>query len=325
MDIHDPRSVVDFQKFTFSGHLRSHVYKVLDETIKLGHADYACYWALELLCSGLVHSLWNTLFHSAAIHLNRAAPNAFLYLVQKYEEFAPHEGRYSVMNMTDIRNNADVRYLMCEVAATLALTRKSKIPAFPKIKPEHDFADVVVHENLKAPSATYARPIMKEEDALSLFVSINELAYCLRPETKDTTRALYWVAWILKYVAYHKKYNKVEFTFSFRPNTYVEDKHLRLPIWLIWEVIWNATRTSPQQTTLTPYIDALYKMYCLRWTPGDMKKRLPFLLNAILFINESHTLDIHYAVPHDPTTVSNVTSNIPQWISAIIQTQKTFS
>ena len=53
MDIHDSRTVLDFQKFTFSGHLRAHVYKVLDENIKLGHADYACYWTLELICSGL--------------------------------------------------------------------------------------------------------------------------------------------------------------------------------------------------------------------------------------------------------------------------------
>jgi hypothetical protein len=55
MNVIDSRSVVDFQKFTFSGHLRQHVYKVLNENVKLGHADYACYWALELLCSGLVH------------------------------------------------------------------------------------------------------------------------------------------------------------------------------------------------------------------------------------------------------------------------------
>ena len=83
MDIHDSRTVVDFQKFTFSGHLRTHVYKVLNENIKLGHADYACYWSLELLCSGLVNSLWQTLFEAAAQHINRATPNVFLYLVKR--------------------------------------------------------------------------------------------------------------------------------------------------------------------------------------------------------------------------------------------------
>lgn len=325
MDIHDSRSVLDFQKFTFSGHMRAHVYKVLDENIKLGHGDYAGYWSLELLCSGLTHSLWNTLFHSAAVHINRAAPNAFLYLVQKYEEYMPHEGRYSVMSMTDIRNNADVRFLICEVAASLAMCRKSKLPPIPKIKPEHDFVADVLKENLRAPSASYARPLMKDEDAMNIYVAVNEFAYCLRPEARDATRALYWMAWITKFVSRYAKDNKTPLTFAFRPNEYVEDKYLRNVVWVLWDVIWNATRTSPQQSTLHPYMDALYKMYCLRWTPGEMKKRTCFMVNAILFVTESHTLDIHYAVPHNLMEIHSMLVNIPEWISAIVHTQKTFA
>ena len=80
MEINDPRTVIDFQKTTFCGHLRSHVVKVLLQNIHLGHADYACYWSLELLCSGLTHTLWMALFEAAALHINRANPNVFLYL-----------------------------------------------------------------------------------------------------------------------------------------------------------------------------------------------------------------------------------------------------
>ena len=149
MDVYDTRTVVDFQKFTFSGHLRAHVYKVLDENIKLGHADYSCYWALELLCSGLVHSMWETLFESAARHINRGAPNCFLYLVRMYEKFAPYETQYPILEMTNIRNNHDVRTLICEVAASLALCKKNKLPSLPKIKPEHDFLQLTIQENLK--------------------------------------------------------------------------------------------------------------------------------------------------------------------------------
>ena len=124
MDIFDTRTIVDFQKFTFSGHLRTHVYKVLNENIKLGHADYSCYWTLELLSSGLIHSYWNTIFLSTALNINRSAPNAFLYLVRMYERFAPYENQYSIMQITDIRNNADVRNLVCEVSASIALCKK---------------------------------------------------------------------------------------------------------------------------------------------------------------------------------------------------------
>lgn len=325
MDVFDTRTVADFQKFTFSGHLRTHVYKVLDENIKLGHADYSCYWSLELICSGLTHSMWQVLFESAARHLNRGAPNAFLYLVRMYEKFSPYESQYNIMSMTDIRNNSDVRELVCEVAASLALCRKNKLPPLQKIKPEHDFQQITIQENLKSPSAHYGRHLAKKDDPLDIYIPFNELIFCLRPETRDITKALYWVSWILKYASRYKKEQKLDLKCNFRNNVYIEDKYCNHIIWMIWEAVQDTANRSPQAGTLRQYIDCLYKLHCLRWTPALLKPRLCFLVVAIQFICESTTLDIHYSVPHDMSVVQGVVSNIPQWISAIIQTQKTFS
>ena len=323
--IQDSRTVVDFQKFTFSGHLRTHVYKVLDENIKLGHADYTCYWILELMCSGLTHSCWNTLFLSSAHYINRSAPQVFLYLTRMYERFAPIEQQYSVMTMTDIRNNPEARQLLCEVGSCIALTRKAKLPSLPTIKPDHHFTPIVIQESLKAPSNIYARSIMKQEDPIELFIPVNELCYSLRPETRDSIKALFWISWILKYASKFKEDKKVYRLCGYRSNDYVEEKFLRSPIWILWSIILEQTRESPQSTLITPYIDALYKMYCLRWSKGDMKKRLPFLITAVLFICESTTLDIHYSVPQNISVIQDNIKNIPEWLEAIKQTKKTFS
>jgi hypothetical protein len=314
MDIEDSRTVIDFQKFTFSGHLRSHVFKVLNENIKLGHADYTCYWILELMCSGLVHSCWNTLFLSAALHINRGAPQVFAYLSRMYERFAPVEQQYSVMTMTDIRNNSEARQILCEVGACLALTRKAKLPTLPVIKPAHDFLPGVIQENLKAPSSIYARTIMKQEDPMELYVPVNEFAYCLKPETRDPIRALYWVSWILKYAAKYKEDQKTYLICAHRSNDYVEEKYLRSPIWILWAVIHEHTKS---------HIDILFKMYCLRWGQGELKKRLPFLITAVLFICEP-VLDTSL-VPQNIGQVQDIVQNIPQWIEAIKQTKKTFA
>lgn len=325
MDVHDSRTVADFQKFTFSGHLRSAVLKVIDENIKLGNADYACYWSLEMLCSGLVHSLWGQFFESAGKHIHRAAPNVFLYLVQKYETFSTYEQQYSIVQMTNIRNNVDVRTLICEVAATLALCRKQKPLSFPKIKAEHDFQQITIEEMLKAPSSSYGRDIALGEDPLELYVPLNELVYCLRSETRDAMRALYWSAWILKYTAHKKKHEKQEVLCAYRQNQFIEDRFGRHPVWMIWSAVLNAARDSPQAGMLNSYMDALFKMYCLRWAPGTMKSRNVFLLTAITLVCEANTLDIHTKVPSDIYTIQKVTSNIPQWILAIIETKKTFT
>jgi len=325
MDITDSRTILDFQKFTFSGHLRSHVYKVLDENIKLGHADYSCYWSLELLCSGIIHSMWQTFFEAAAHHINRAAPNVFIYLLNMYEKFAPYENQYSIQNITDIRNNKDVRRLVCETVTSITLSRKHKLPSLPRLKPEHDFQQITIQENLKSPSANYGRSLIKEEDPIELYIPFNELVYCLRSETRDTSKAFYWVSWILAYSSQYKKQNKIVLQCAYRHNQFIDDKYARFVIWLLWEAVIDASRKSPQSGLLSPYIDALYKFHCLRWNPGVLKSRLCFLITAIQFVCESTTLDIHYSIPQNILLVQDVIQNIPQWISAIIQTQRTFS
>lgn len=242
-----------------------------------------------------------------------------------YEKFSPYEGQYSIINMQDIRNNHDVRTLVCEVAAALAMCRKNKLPPLPKITPEHDFQQLTITENLKAPSANYARHLQKDKDPLELYVPYNELVYCLRPETRDFTRALYWTAWILKYASVYKKQSKQDLFCTHRSNIYVDEKYAGNVVWMIWEAVLDASRNSPQAGLLSPYIDALYKFHCLRWSPSVQKQRYSFLITAILMICESTSMDIHYKVPHNLVGIHSLIENVPQWISAIVQTQKTFS
>jgi hypothetical protein len=130
---------------------------------------------------------------------------------------------------------------------------------------------------------------------------------------------------MLKYASQYKKQHKKELVCSARSNNFIEGKFYTHTIWVIWEAVLDAAKTSPQSGLLREYVESLYKIHCLRWAPPLLKTRLCFLVVTIQFICESTTLDVHYAVPHDMTVVQNVVSNIPQWIQAIIQTQKTFS
>lgn len=317
MEITDARTVVDFQKTTFCGHVRSHVIKVLLQNIHLGHPDYACYWSLELLCSGLVHTLWMTLFEGAALHVNRANPNVFLYLANMYEKYAPYESAFSVHTMVNIRNNPDVRRLVCEAAATLALCRKNKLPSLPTIKPAHDFDQVTLQESMKAPSTLYGRIALRREDPLAFSVPINEFCYCLRQDVRDVTRALYWMAWCYAYCREHKKQAKVALTFADRSDEFVnQGNHV---VWLFWECIRKQAQPNARQ-----YIDVLYKMYCLRWSPSDAKSRQHLVTAGILLVCEGHNLDTS-PVTGETLAISNVLTGIPGWIDAIHRTQKSFS
>lgn len=319
MDIVDSRTVLDFQKTTFCGHVRAHVIKVLLQNIQLGHADYACYWALELLCSGLVHTLWMALFQGAALHVNRAQPNVFLYLAQTYEKYAPIESQFHIQDMTSIRNHPDVRRIVCEAAATIALCRKNKLPSLPTIKPAHDFDPVTIQESLKAPSAIFGKLLLKRDDPMPAAVPINEFMYSIRQDVRDVNKALYWMAWMYAYCRRHKKSTKQTLLFANRSDEFVPVQHGNHVVWIFWTAIRNQTQPNARE-----YVDTLYKMYCLRWSPSNAKERQPLLTTAVLMVCEGMSLDTT-TVSGQTIAVSNVLNGIPAWIDAIQRMQKSFS
>ena len=319
MEITDPRTVLDFQKNTFCGHVRAHVIKVLLQNIQLGHADYACYWSLELLCSGLVHTLWISLFEAAALHVNRAQPNVFLYLATIYEKYAPLEAMYSSMEMTKIRNNIDVRRVVCEAAATIALCRKNKLPPLPTIKPTHDFHPVTLQESIKAPSAMYGKLVLRRDDPLSVAIPINELCYCLRTDVRDITRSLYWIAWIYAFCREHKKQTKQNLLFADRSDEFISHEHGKHVVWIIWETV-----RKQAQPNIRPYTDVLYKMYCLRWSPSDAKSRQALLSAAVVLVCEGMQLDTT-PVNGQSLAIAKVIEGIPSWLDAITRMQQSFS
>lgn len=319
MEVADTRTVVDFQKNTFCGHIRSDVIKVISKNIQLGHADYTCYWVLELLCSGLVHTLWMTLFTGAATHVNRAQPNIFVYLAETYEKYAPIEAKYSSMEMTNIRNNPDVRRIVCEVAATIALCRKNKLPTLPSIKPAHDFDSVTIQETIKAPSAIFGKLVLRREDPMSVAIPINEFCYCLRPDVRDVTKSLYWMAWVFAYCREYKKQAKTPLLFADRSDEFISVDYGRHPVWVFWDAIKKQALPVAK-----PYIETLYKMYCLRWSPSDAKPRQALLATAVLLVCEGQSLDTS-PVANNSLAVANVLGGIPGWIDSIVKTRQSFS
>ncbi len=320
MNIVDNRTVADFQNFTFSGHSRKLAIKSLSESIRLGHADYACYWSLELLCSGLVNSLWTTLFESASLSVHRACPNIFTYLITQYEQFRQIQDNFSVANMTDIRNRMDARNLACEAACVISLCRKQKPLTFPRIKEDHDFETTTIRENLRATSQHFGSGILLAEDPYELAIPVNEL--CFSIQSRDTIRSLYWTAWIFAFARLKKKQSKQALSITPRVSQLIPEKYARNLVWLVWDIIHKYTGHSG---FLKTYIECIEKMYCLKWEPSVARQRQTFLISALIFLTEGHALDIREPAKKSETDVSSVMEGIPKWLEVIQQTRNSFS
>jgi hypothetical protein len=260
-----------------------------------------------------------TLFEGAALHVNRANPNVFIYLANAYEKYAPIEAKYGLRDMTTIRNNMDVRDMVCKAAAVISMCRKNKLPSLPTIKPVHDFHPVTIQESLKAPSTLYGKLVLRRDDPISVAVPINEFVYCLRQDVRDTTRALYWMSWMYAFAREHKKQTKLALVFANRSDQYISIAHGNHVAWIFWDAIQKQAQPVARQ-----YIEVLYRMYCLRWSPSDAKSRQALLTTAIVLVCEGTTVDTT-PVSGETLAVANVLNGIPAWLDAITRMQKSFS
>jgi hypothetical protein len=67
----------------------------------------------------------------------------------------------------------------------------------------------------------------------------------------------------------------------------VDSKFQMDPIWIVWELILDQTRTQPALDPLIPKImQSLLKLYCLRYTDGVKKKRRYLIYFAICLLTE---------------------------------------
>jgi len=107
--------------------------------------------------------------------------------------------------------------------------------------------------------------------------------------------------------------------FADRSDEFVSHAHGQHVVWMLWDAV-----RKQAQPAARPYLDVLYKMYCLRWAPGDAKSRQPLLSAAVLLVCEGTTLDTS-PVTGQTLQVSQVLNGIPGWIDAIVKTRQSFS
>ena len=115
-----------------------------------------------------------------------------------------------------------------------------------------------------------------------------------------------------------KKQTKESFTCHPRPNEFVNHKYSGDLVWLFWEC---AQKNAAQAR---PYVDILFKMYCLRWDPACRAPRQPLLLCAMSLVCDAPTLDTT-PVSAQTLQVEQLMGSVPQWLDAIQRTQQTFS
>jgi hypothetical protein len=289
-DINDKRSSSEFKGVTFSKFQKSKVKSELIQCLITSKVEPACYWAAELVCSGHYGDLWEiiTLFIGRYIHLGN--PKLPIYIAMRFKNFKDILTNGYNGNELSMRNNLKIRQLFAEIISILCHSRKKHSLEAIKIQKADEFNMTHMASRLKAPTIKYVEDIFKPDDPKELFIAMNEFAYHLSKESKNSVSACYWLEWMLEYetLCKHKKELCLGETRQFAP---IQDKFKNDIIWLVWDIILQEC-ASKKNPLLTKIVNALLEIFSIKYSGGVKKRRKFLIYNAISILTDPLDLTI---------------------------------
>jgi hypothetical protein len=307
-EINDIRSESDFRGITFSSYKKTDVRKELLNSLSNSKIEPACYWSAELVCSGHYLELWDIIITFISKHIHLANPKLPLYIEMRYESFKSIISNGYAGNELRLRNHPKMRSLFAEIVCVLVNSKRQHKYDIVKIKKKEEYDIATMSQRLKAPRVDYAQEFFRERDPKEIFIAINEFAYHISRDSKNTLLACYWVEWVVEFETICKA-KKETCRCERRSHIPVDDKLQFDPIWMIWDIILARSNDTDDYSPLTQKIvNSLLRLYCIRFTPGVRKKRRYLIYFAISLLTAEY--DSRIEMINDRLVIETAVANI---------------
>jgi hypothetical protein len=280
IEIDDIRTMDKFKNETFSGFKKEDVRKELINSLINDKLEESCYWSAELVCSGHFNLLWETILNFMSIHINVLNPKLPIYISNHFNSFKDIINNGYINNELLLRNSEQIRQLFCEIMCVLCLSKNKQAPQKITVDKSIAFSLLENSSKLKATNIKYIQEYFDSDDSKDIFVALNEFAYHISIDSRNSMEAFYWIEWLLQYETQKKK-QKQNLYCATRTFSNVMDKYKKDYIWLIWEIIVDYSKNNKLTEMI---VNSLLNLFCIHYTTAIKKKRKHILFFAISLI-----------------------------------------
>lgn len=305
VEINDIRDIREFKGITFSEFKKTDVKKELIKNLYNSRIEQSCYWCAELICAGHYSDIWDVIIEFYSKHIHIGNPKLVTYLELRIKNFKDILMNGYRDQELSLRNNEKIRKLFSEIVCVLCISKKKHCYGEIKVKKE-DFDLTYMTERFNAPSVSYTEDFFLKDDPKELFIAMNEFAYNISEECKNSVSACYWMEWIIEFETICKQ-KREKCKCERRTFAKVESKYQMDIIWIIWDAFLNEAQKRNNNLIQRLVNSALY-IFCLKYTSGCHKKRRLLMYYIIELFTEPY--DLTEDIISDKSKIQLVTQNI---------------
>ena len=305
-EINDIRSAKEFKGITFSEFKKTDVKRELIKNIYNAKVEPACYWSAELICAGHYNDLWDTIIEFYSKHIHIGNPKVITYLNLRINKFKDIVNNGFVDQELRLRNNENIRKLFCEVICILCESKKKHSHLIVKLNKD-DFDLTTMTGRFKAPAVHFAQDIFLKDDPKELFIALNEFAYNVTEQGKNSVSACYWMEWIIEFETICK-HKKEKFRCQRRTFAKVDPKYQMDIIWMIWDIL--LTESKKKSNLIQTIVNSALNIFCLRYQSGCHKKRKLLVYFAVEVLTETYSLEEEILKEKDKARMAGTIENI---------------
>jgi hypothetical protein len=303
--INDVRAASEFKTATFSEYRRVDVCKELIKCLRSGKVEAAVHWSAELVCSGHFGDVWECILTVIGKYTDNA--KLPIYVEMRYLAFRDIVRRGHYVTELDLRNDLEIRAIFAETAGVLALSPKRHAIEHVKIDLEEGFDMTRLQEHLSAPNTLFGEPVFRKGDPKELYVAINELAFCVSSESRNTAKACYWIEWVMEFAAISKRHKNL-CKCDRRDFARVDPKDQMDLIWMVWDVLIHTATFHSR--LIQKSVDATMGIFGIRYTFASSKKRRALLYFAVGLLTTGDTRTPELVAEKDAPIVKSVLAQI---------------